>query len=107
MLIPTATDDLLDSEKWGAGPTAVALRQTTSGWTCGALANHLWSFTGKEGRTDFGATYLQPFISKGLGKGRTILTSLESTYDWEGEQWTVPINVGYSKAGRTGKQLVS
>jgi hypothetical protein len=27
LLLPTATDDLLGAEKWGAGPTAVALRQ--------------------------------------------------------------------------------
>src|SRR5687768_5478695 len=31
LLLPTATDDLLGAEKWGAGPTAVALRQTSTG----------------------------------------------------------------------------
>lgn len=107
LLIPTATDDLLGSEKWGAGPTAVALRQTKSGWTYGALANHLWSFAGEDERADINATYLQPFLARSLGKGRTVSVALESTYDWEGEQWTVPINVGYSKVSRIGKQLVS
>lgn len=107
LLIPTATDDLLGGEKWGAGPTAVALRQTASGWTYGALVNHIWSFAGEDDRGDINATYMQPFISKSLGKGRTIATSLESTYDWEGEQWVVPINIGYSKVSRIGKQLVS
>lgn len=107
LLIPTATDDLLGSEKWGAGPTAVALRQTKSGWTYGALANHLWSFAGEDKRADINTTYLQPFVAKSLGKGRTVSVALESTYDWEGEQWTVPINAGYSKVSRIGKQLVS
>lgn len=107
LLIPTATDDLLGGEKWGAGPTAVALRQTKSGWTYGALVNHLWSFAGEDERADINATYLQPFLSKSLGQGRTVSVSLESTYDWEGEQWTVPINMGYSKVSRIGKQLVS
>lgn len=107
LLIPTATDDLLGSEKWGAGPTAVALRQTKSGWTYGALANHLWSFAGEDKRADINATYLQPFVAKSLGKGRTASVALESTYDWEGGQWTVPINAGYSKVSRIGKQLVS
>lgn len=106
-LIPTATDDFLGGEKWGAGPTAVALRQTKSGWTYGALVNHLWSFAGEDGRADINATYLQPFLSKSLGQGRTLSVSLESTYDWGGEQWTVPINVGYSRVSRIGKQLVS
>jgi hypothetical protein len=27
LLLPTATDDLLGAEKWGAGPTALALKQ--------------------------------------------------------------------------------
>ncbi len=107
LLIPTATDDLLGSEKWGAGPTGVALRQTTTGWSYGALFNHIWSFAGDDQRADINATYFQPFVSKSLGKGRTVSASLESTYDWEGSQWTVPFNVGYSKVSRIGKQLVS
>lgn len=106
-LIPTATDDLLGGEKWGAGPTAVALKQTSSGWTYGALVNHIWSFAGDDDRADVNATFLQPFLSRSLGKGRTLSFGVESTYDWEGEQWTVPLNIGYSKVSRIGKQLVS
>lgn len=107
LLLPTATDELLGAEKWGAGPTAVALRQTASGWTYGALANHLWSFAGESDRSDVNATYLQPFLARSLGQGRTVSASLESTYDWESEQWTVPFNLGYSKVSRIGGQLVS
>ncbi len=106
-LVPTATDDLLGSEKWGAGPTGVALRQTSTGWTYGALFNHIWSFAGDGNRADVNATYLQPFVAKGLGKGRTVSVGLESTYDWERSQWTIPLNLGYSKVSRIGKQLVS
>lgn len=39
-LAPTATDDLLGGGKWGAGPTAVVLKQH-GGWTFGALGNHI------------------------------------------------------------------
>lgn len=106
-LVPTATDDLLGTKKWGAGPTAVALRQTASGWSYGVLANHLWSFAGDEDRADINATFMQPFVSKSLGQGRTLSFSLESTYDWENEQWNVPFNMGFSKVSRIGKQLVS
>ena len=106
-LVPTATDDLLGTKKWGAGPTGVALRQTPSGWTYGVLFNHLWSFAGDSDRQDINATYLQPFVSKSLGKGRTLAFSLESTRDWENDQWTVPLNMGYSKVSRIGRQLVS
>ena len=106
-LIPTASDDLLGTEKWAAGPTIVALRQTHSGWTYGVLANHLWSFAGDDDRNDLSSTFLQPFLSKALGQGRTVSVNIESSYDWKGEQWTVPLNIGYSKVSRIGKQMVS
>lgn len=107
LLLPTGTDDLLGGEKWGAGPTAVALKQTAQGWTYGGLTNHIWSFAGDSQRSDISATYLQPFLAKGLGQGRTVNASLDSTYDWEGEQWTVPLNIGYSKVTKIGPQMIS
>lgn len=106
-LLPTASDDLLGAEKWGLGPTAVVLKQTETGWTYGALVNHLWSVAGDEDRADVNATFLQPFLSKSLGKGRTATINLESSYDWEHEQWTVPVNFTYSKVMKFGNQLVS
>ena len=40
LLLPTATDDLLGADKWGAGPAVVAL--TIRGpWTVGFLGNHI------------------------------------------------------------------
>jgi hypothetical protein len=107
LLLPTATDDLLGQKQWGLGPTAVALKQTESGWTYGALVNHLWSVAGDDDRPDVNATFLQPFLSKGLGKGVTLTLNTESTYDWEREQWTVPVNFTYSKVTKFGGQLVS
>lgn len=45
MTFPTATDSLLGSGKWSAGPAVVAL--TIQGpWVIGALANQQWSFAG-------------------------------------------------------------
>jgi len=105
--LPTATDDALGSEKWGAGPTAVALKQTADGWTYGALVNHVVSFAGDDSRADVSSTFLQPFLAKGIGRGRTLTMNLESTYDWENSQWTVPANFTYSKVTRVGDQLVS
>lgn len=106
-LLPTATDSLLGAEKWGAGPTAVALKQTPSGWTYGALTNHVWSFAGDDDRSDVSATFFQPFLAKGLGQGRTVSTSLESVYNWKARQWTIPLNFFYSKVTRIGSQMVS
>jgi hypothetical protein len=101
LLLPTATDDLLGFEKWGAGPTAVALRQH-DGWTLGLLANHIWSFAGDDARQDVNATFLQPFLTFTTSTHTTFSMNLESTYNWETEQWIVPINLGVSQLLRIG-----
>jgi len=105
-LIPTATDDLLGGDKWGAGPTAVVLKQNGP-WTFGILANHVWSFAGPESRADINSTFLQPFISYTTANAWTFGFNTESTYDWEGEQWSVPINLTVSKLVQIGTQPVS
>jgi len=106
-LIPTAGDDPLGAGKWGAGPTVVVLRQTPAGWTYGALVNHIWSFAGDEDRADVSSTFLQPFLAKALGKGRTVSVNLESSYDWKRSQWSVPLNLSYTKVNKIGHQMVS
>jgi len=106
-LLPTATKDELGSGKWGLGPTAVALKQTKEGWTYGALVNHIWSAAGKDERADVSATFVQPFLARGIGQGRTLSANTESTYDWERKQWTVPVNFMYAKVTNFGGQLVS
>jgi hypothetical protein len=105
-LLPTATDDFLGTGKFGTGPTAVALKHTGP-WTVGVLANHIWSVAGEDDREDVNQTYLQPFVSYGLGHGRTILLNAESSYDWVAEQWTVPINLGVSQVFKVGDQAMS
>ena len=106
MLLPTATDDLLGSEKWGAGPTAVVLRQQ-DGWTYGALANHVWSFAGDSGRDDVSATYLQPFVSYTTKTSTTFTLNTESTYDWTNDQWTLPLNFMIQQIVKIGDQPIA
>jgi hypothetical protein len=106
-LLATASDPRLGGERWGAGPTFVALRQTPGGWTYGVLANHLASVAGNDTRPDVNATFLQPFLSKRIGPGRTLSTNFESTYDWVRAQWNAPLNVGVSQVLPIGRQMVS
>jgi hypothetical protein len=107
LLLPTASDDLLGTEKWGIGPTAVVLTQTPGGLTYGALVNHVESVAGDDDRVDVSRTFLQPFLAQALGRGRTVTFNFESTYDWEEEQWTAPFNVAFSQVLPIGTQLVS
>ncbi|WP_050577424.1 hypothetical protein [Sinorhizobium arboris] len=105
-LIPTGTDDLLGGEKWGIGPTAVVLKQDGP-WTYGALANHIWSFAGDDDRADVNSTFLQPFLSYTTPDAWTFAVNTESTYDWESDEWSVPINFQVSKLVKVGEQPVS
>ena len=105
-LVPTATDDLLGGGKWGAGPTAVVLKQH-GGWTFGALANHIWSFAGDDDRPDISSTFLQPFISYTTHDAWTFGVNTESTYNWETKDWSVPINFTVAKLVKFDKQPVS
>jgi hypothetical protein len=107
ILLPAATDTALGLGKWGLGPTVVALKQTAGGWTVGALWNHIWSFAGSDNRTAVNATFIQPFITKGLGKGLTVSANVEASYDYEGSNWVVPLNLSISKVTKIGTQLVS
>lgn len=102
LLLPTATDDLLGTEKWGAGPTAVLLKQQ-NGWTYGVLANHIWSYAGESSRADVNATFLQPFLTFTTPKQTTFTINTESTYDWANSQWTVPLNASVAQLVKVGK----
>lgn len=104
--LPTATDDLLGTEKWAIGPSFIFVHQS-HGWTAGILANHLWSVAGEDDRQDLSVTFLQPFLSYTTPKHTTVGLNLESGYDWENEQWTVPINVFITQLVKIGKVPVS
>lgn len=107
ILAPTGTDPLLTGGQWGAGPTAVVLRQSGP-WTVGALANHIWSFAAVEsGRPSINQTFLQPFLSYTTPDAWTFGINTESTYDWNGRKVTVPINATVAKLVRLGSQPVS
>jgi hypothetical protein len=106
VLLPTATDDLLGGGKWGAGPTAVLLWQEGP-WTLGILAHHVWSFAGDDDRPDVNQTFLQPFVAYTFPNAVSITAQTETTYDWEGEVWTVPVALGVSKVLTVGARPVS
>lgn len=102
-LIPSGSD--VSAEKWGIGPSAIALKQDAQ-WTYGGLTNHIWS-TGGSGPNDISSTFIQPFISYVTPQAVTMSVTAETTYDWENEQWSVPIYGMISKVGKIGNQMIS
>ena len=95
LTFPSATNRLLGSGKWSAGPAAVAL--TMQGpWVAGALINNQWSFAGW-GPTRVNALLLQPFVNYNFGEGWYLVSAPILTANWvasSGDQWTVPLGAG-------------
>ncbi len=101
VLWPTGTEPTLRSESLGLGPTLVALQQQ-SGFTYGMLVNHVWSVTQSDDKDEVNSTFLQPFVSYSWPTATTLTLNTESSYDWNSESWTVPLNLQVSQILKVG-----
>ncbi|MEM6565085.1 MAG: transporter [Pseudomonadota bacterium] len=99
---PTSSSDQFGEDQWALGPTGVALRQTGP-WTYGALANHLWDVSGD---TTIDNTFLQPFLSYTTANAVSFTVNSESSYNWDAEQWSVPVNFLIGKVFSIGQQPI-
>jgi hypothetical protein len=106
LYLRTATDQLLGAQKWGAGPSAIALTMRGR-WTLGALANHVWSFAGNDDRDDLNNSFVQPFLAYTTPTAWTYSVQSETIYNWETRKWSVPVNVAVAKLVMMGKLPVS
>lgn len=104
ILYPTGTDGL-SAHQWGYGPTAVLLKQE-KGWTYGMLANHVWSFSGGD-ENDISSTFIQPFLAYTTKKHTTFTLNTESTFDWQEDQWTIPMNLLVAQVLKIGGMPIS
>lgn len=105
-VLPTSSHDLLGTDKVDLGVTGVALVQRGS-WTVGALASHTWSAANHSTQADTDLTFIQPFVSMTTPDAWTYTLNTESSFDWNTDQWTIPINAQVSKLTRIGGQPVS
>jgi len=62
---------------------------------------------GDSDRCDVNASFIQPFVSYTLPNAWTFTLQTEATYDWEGEQWSVPVTAVATKVTTIGSQLFS
>ena len=99
------TDSALGASQWGAGPTIVVLQQK-NGFTYGALANHIWSFTGW-GNQEINSTFMQPFVSYTTKTYTTFTVNSETTYNWATHESTAPMNFMVQQLVKIGKQPIA
>ncbi len=108
-MLPTATDDRLGTEKWSAGPAAVALTMKKP-WVFGGLIQNVWDFAGDSDRADVNQMLFQYFINYNLPDGWYITSSPIITANWEADSdntWTVPFGGGFGRLFRIGKLPVN
>lgn len=109
LLIPTATDDILGTDRWSAGPGLVGLVMPGS-WVVGALLQNVWSFAGDDDRGDVNQLLFQYFLNYNKPNGWYYTSAPIITANWEadsGNRWTVPIGGGIGKVYRIGKRPVN
>ena len=108
LVMPTATDDALGTDRWSAGASVVALTMPGR-WVIGSLFNNVWDFAGS-GNADINFFTWQYFINYNLPDGWYLTSAPILTANWEassGNKWTVPFGGGFGKIFRIGKQPVN
>lgn len=101
---PTASDDVLGTGKYQAGPAAM-LFNLKKPWTIGALIQHWWSYAGDDDRLDTNQTDIQYVIRYSLPNAWSVGMGPTISIDWEADsdnRWTFPIGLGVTKTMRMG-----
>lgn len=92
--LPTATNDL-GTDKWTLGPE-ILIGKLAPNYLIGIFPNHQWDIAGS-GDADINLTTVQAFYTYLPGGGWSVGTAPIMTYDWEGEQWTIPLQINAGK----------
>ncbi len=92
--LPTATNDL-GTDRFTLGPEMLIARSYSKG-LYGVFPNHQWDVAGS-GDATINLTTIQPLFVYLPGGGWNVGTAPSITYDWESEQWTVPLQINAGK----------
>jgi len=101
---PSATDSEVAGKQYRAGPEAVLAYMNKWGLV-GAFPSHQWDYAGwADDDADYSTSSLQLFAVHTAGGGWTYGTQPILTYNWESEEWTVPVELYISKTVMFGPQ---
>jgi hypothetical protein len=100
--LPTATGNTLGVNKWGAGPSAVALT-IQDHWVYGVLVNNIWAGTQNQRVNQM---LIQPFVNYNMADGWYLTSVPVITANWlakSSDRWTVPLGGGFGRLFKVGK----
>ncbi len=103
--LPTATDTQVAGKQLRLGPEALVAKFYKWG-TIGFFPSHQWDVSGWDDDTAFSTTRLEAWIRFLPGGGWNIGTEPVVEYDWESEDWTVPLNLYVKKTVAIGSTPV-
>jgi len=107
--VPSASDRILGTGKFLAGPTAVALIMPGH-WVIGVLVNNQWSVAGDPLRKDVNTFLAQPFVNYNMEGGWYLTYSPVITADWlasSDQRWTIPVGGGFGRVFHLGHQPIN
>lgn len=93
----------LSGEQLRLGPEALIAYMNKEG-VIAAFPQHQWNVAGNG--PDYSSSTLELFALKFLGNGWTAGTNPKISYDWQTEQWTVPVNATVRKVVKFGNTPV-
>lgn len=96
--IPIGADGL-SSNTWTLGPELFIGKISKKG-VVGIFPSHQWDVSGPRTTS---LTTIQPILTYLAGGGWAIGTTGSMSYNWEAEQWTIPIQLLISKTMKIGK----
>jgi len=105
LAFPTASEDILGSGKYSAGPSALAAYLGPK-WKVGGLLQHYWDYAGDDDREDVNMTNLQYLYYYSINSTTSIGAAPNIIIDWEqdsGNDVTLPIGIGINKTVNFGK----
>jgi hypothetical protein len=104
---PTASDDVLGSGKYSAGPTAMIMTMPGN-WVLGTRFDQQWSYAGDNDRDDVNKMEIQYLINYNLSDGWALRSTPTIHANWEATSsnvWTIPFGGGVQKLFKVNQQV--
>lgn len=105
-VFPTASKPMTGQGKWQVGPAA-AVAFVPKRWLLAVLVQNPISFAGDSSRKDANAMILQPVVTYQFDKGWFVRSQPQMFFNWKNGKQIVPLDLGFGRVFRIGRQQVS
>ena len=106
LVAPTASDDALGTGRWQIGAAGIAVAPQSWGLV-GALVTYQQSFADPNGRDDVKVLTAQPIVMYNLPNGFYLRSSAIWSFDFEQENYYIPVGLGIGKVFQIDKKTTA